>query len=51
MLRSEQDGFWMLAKPRMSKKAPLSECMKVAKKAAREYLLSTPEESAGDAHD
>ena len=36
----------MLAKPRMVKKASLEACIKVAKKAAQEYLrVSTPEES------
>ena len=44
---SEQDGFWMLAKPRMEKAASLEACIKVAKKAAQEYLNKhpTPEES------
>ena len=41
----------MLAKPRMPKKGALQQCIKVAKKAAREFLLSAPEEPAGEGHD
>ena len=41
----------MLAKPQMPKNAPLSQCIKVAKKAAREFLLTAPEEPVGEGHD
>ena len=41
-----KDDFWAIAKPRMPPKGNCTydDCVKVAKKAAREFLRSVPEE-------
>ncbi|CAE7669203.1 unnamed protein product [Symbiodinium sp. CCMP2592] len=43
---TKQDDFWTIAKPMMPPKSQSTyeECVKVAKKAAREFLLTVPEE-------
>ena len=40
----KEDDFWAIAKPKMPEKntCTYEDCVKVAKKAAREFLLTVP---------